>query len=136
VKLSDQTIYNLLERPGFSYQRGHRDYDNADPRQQQAYGLELQTVLQNKGEAERIVFFDEFSVSNRPTTFYGWVRVNTKFKVPSNEKKKRERLNGLLAVDAYTGQEHLRLTPRPKPKTWLIISVTWPGILIRQATSS
>lgn len=114
VKLSDQSIYNLLERHGFSYQRGHRDYDNADPLQQQAYGLELQRAFQNKGEAERIVFFDEFSLSNRPTTFYGWARVNTKFKVPSNEKKKRDRLNGLLAVDAHTGQEHLKLTPQAK----------------------
>lgn len=114
VKLSDQTIYNLLEQHGFSYQRGHRDYDNADPRQQRAYGLELQTALQNQGADERIVFFDEFSLSNRPTTFYGWARVNTKFKVPSDEKKKRERLNGLLAVDAQTGQEYLKLTPQAK----------------------
>jgi transposase len=114
LKLSDQTIYNLLDRHGFSYQRGHRDYDNADPRQQRVYGLELQTAFQNKGADERIVFFDEFSVSNRPTTFYGWARVNTKFTVPSNEKKKRERLNGLLAVDAQTGQEYLKLTPQAK----------------------
>jgi transposase len=114
VKLSDQSIYNLLDRHGFSYQRGHRDYDNADPLQQRAYGLELQTALQKQGADERIVFFDEFSLSNRPTTFYGWARVNTKFKVPSNEKKKRERLNGLLAVDAQTGQEYLKLTPQAK----------------------
>ena len=114
VRLSDQTIYNMLDRHGFSYQRGHRDYDNADPLQQRAYGLELKTALQNKGDDERMVFFDEFSVSNRPTTFYGWARVNTKFRVPSDEKKKRERLNGLLAVDAQTGQEHLKLTPQAK----------------------
>lgn len=114
VKLSDQTIYNLLARHGFSYQRGHRDYDNADPQQQRAYGQELHTALQNKGLDERIVFFDEFSVSNRPTLFYGWARVNTKFKVPSNEKKKRERLNGLLAVDAHTGHEYLKLTSQAK----------------------
>ena len=114
ISLSDQTIYNMLERQGFSYQRGHRDYVNADPLQQQAYGLELKNALQTRAEQERLVFFDEFSVTNRPTTFYGWARVNTRFKVPSNEKKKRERLNGLLAVDAQTGQEYIQLTPTAK----------------------
>jgi transposase len=114
LSLSDQTIYNLLERHGFSYQRGHRDYVNADPLQQQAYGLTLKEALQSRTDQERIVFFDEFSVTNRPTTFYGWARVNTRFKAPSNEKKKRERLNGLLAVDAQTGQEYIQLTPSAK----------------------
>ena len=114
ISLSDQTIYNMLERQGFSYQRGHRDYVNADPLQQQAYGLELKNALQTRAEQERLVFFDEFSVTNRPTTFYGWARVNTRFKVASNEKKKRERLNGLLAVDAQTGQEYIQLTPTAK----------------------
>ncbi len=114
LSLSDQTIYNLLARHGFSYQRGHRDYVNADPLQQQAYGLMLKEALQTRTEQERIVFFDEFSVTNRPTTFYGWARVNTRFKVPSNEKKKRERLNGLLAVDAQTGHEYIHLTPTAK----------------------
>jgi transposase len=114
VRLSDQTIYNVLERQDFSYQRGHRDYVNADPLAQQRYGLALQKTLQNQAPQEKILFFDEFSVTNRPTTFYGWARVNTKFKVPSNEKKKRARLNGLLAVDAQTGQEHLQLTASAK----------------------
>lgn len=114
VSLSDQTIYNLLHRHGFSYQRGHRDYDNADPRQQHAYALELKRSLDQASPDEKTVFFDEFSVTNRPTTFYGWARVNTKFKVPSNEKKKRARLNGLLSVDAHTGQEYLKLTAKAK----------------------
>lgn len=70
VSLSDQTIYNLLHRHGFSYQRGHRDYDKADPRQQHAYALELKRSLDQASPAEKTVFFDEFSVTNRPTTFY------------------------------------------------------------------
>lgn len=114
IEVTDQTIYNVLHRQGFSYQRGHRDYDNADPLAQAAYVLELKTALENKADDEKFVFFDEFSVTNRPTTFYGWARVNTKFKVPSNEKKKRERLNGLLSVDAQSGQEYIKLTPKAK----------------------
>ena len=114
IKLSDQSIYNILHRHKFSYQRGHRDYENADPELQKSYVSKLKTALEEKTEAEKMVFFDEFSVTNRPTIFYGWAPVNTKFTVPSNEKRKRERLNGLLAVDALTGEEYIKLNPEAK----------------------
>ena len=58
---------------------------------------------------EKILFFDEFSVGNRPSTYYGWAEKNTRPQVPSDESKKREKLNGLLAVDASSGEEFLRL---------------------------
>ena len=58
---------------------------------------------------EKILFFDEFSVCNRPSTYYGWAEKNTRPQVPSDESKKREKLNGLLAVDASSGEEFLRL---------------------------
>jgi transposase len=38
IVVSDQTIYNMLQRNRFSYQRGHRDYEPADPAEQHAYG--------------------------------------------------------------------------------------------------
>jgi hypothetical protein len=63
---------------------------------------------------EKILFFDEFSVTNRPNTYYGWAEKNTKPQVPSDESKKREKLNGLLAVDAITGEEFLDLVPTAK----------------------
>jgi DDE superfamily endonuclease len=50
-------------------------------------------------------------LENRPTTYYGWAERNSRPEVPSNEKKKREKLNGLLAVDAVSGEEFLRLSP-------------------------
>ena len=58
---------------------------------------------------EKILFFDEFSVGNRPSTYYGWAEKNTRPQVPSDESKKREKLNGLLAVDTSSGEEFLRL---------------------------
>ena len=58
---------------------------------------------------EKILFFDEFSVGNRPSTYYGWAEKNTRPQVPSDESKKREKLNGLLAVDASSGEEFLQL---------------------------
>jgi transposase len=107
ISVSDQTIYNSLDRQGFSYQRGHRDYENADPAQQRAYAERLKAQLDQQSAHEKHLFFDEFSLSNRPTTFYGWARKNTRFKVPSNESQKRERVNGFLAVDANSGKEYL-----------------------------
>ncbi len=107
IQVSDQTVYNVLDRQGFSYQRGHRDYDNADPKQQEAYVRRLKAFLDTKSPAEKHLFFDEFSLTNRPTTFYGWARKNTRFSVPSNESQKRTRINGFLAVGAETGKEYL-----------------------------
>lgn len=70
--------------------------------------------MDNPRKDEKIVFFDEFSIVNRPTTYYGWGEVNTRPEVSSDESQKRERLNGLLAVDAITGEEFLRLSPTSK----------------------
>ena len=114
IEVTNQTIYNILHRNNYSYQRAHRDYENADPESQKKYGIGLKKRLETNESGVKRVFFDEFSVSNRPTTFYGWARKNTKFKVPSNESKKRERLNGLLAIDADTGKEYLKLTKAAK----------------------
>jgi transposase len=53
-------------------------------------------------------------VTNRPNTYYGWAEKNTKPQVPSDESKKREKLNGLLAVDAISGEEFINLVPTAK----------------------
>jgi DDE superfamily endonuclease len=68
----------------------------------------------NRKSGERILFFDEFAVTNRPSTYYGWAEKNTRPQVPSDESKKREKLNGLLAVDAFSGEEFIRLVPTAK----------------------
>ena len=65
--------------------------------------------MRQRKRGEKILFFDEFAVDNRPSTYYGWAEKNTRPQVPSDESKKREKLNGLLAVDASSGEEFLRL---------------------------
>jgi DDE superfamily endonuclease len=47
--------------------------------------------------------------------FYGWAEKNTRPQIPSNEKGRRNKLNGMIAVDAITGEEYLKL--REKSKT-------------------
>ncbi len=59
------------------------------------------------------IFYDEFSVSERPTIFYAWAPKNTLPKIASNERH-RKRCNGLLPVDAFTGEEYLKLRDRAK----------------------
>ena len=56
---------------------------------------------------ERIVFFDEFAVYDRPSLFYSWAERNTRPQVKSDERKKRNKLNGMLCVDAVSGEEFL-----------------------------
>jgi transposase len=45
--------------------------------------------------------------------FYGWAERNTRPEVKSNERK-RNKLNGLLCVDAHSGEEYFRLSPQAK----------------------
>ncbi len=45
--------------------------------------------------------------------FYGWAERNTRPEVPSDESK-RNRLNGLLCVDAHSGEEFFRLNRNAK----------------------
>ncbi|ABW32483.1 hypothetical protein AM1_C0182 (plasmid) [Acaryochloris marina MBIC11017] len=59
------------------------------------------------------MFFDEFAVSERPSLFYGWAERNTRPQVKSNERA-RNKLNGLLCVDAHSGEEYFALSPQAK----------------------
>lgn len=87
VTVSDQTIYNIFQRHKWSYQRAHRDYENADASEQAAFVEQVKADLEARPAAQDVYFFDEFSISNRPTLYYGWAPRNSKFHVPSDEKK-------------------------------------------------
>ncbi|NEO74638.1 IS630 family transposase [Moorena sp. SIO3H5] len=113
ISLKSSRIYEILEELGLSYQRAHRDYEPPDKDAQKAF-VEQVKKLEHLGPKEIILFFDEFSVSDRPSLFYGWAEVNTRPEVPSNEKRKRNRVNGFLSVDAITGKEYLLLSPHAK----------------------
>ena len=79
-------IYDLLERLNLSYQKAHADYGNANPIQQKAFIEDLKTTLLEADDKTAIVKFDEFSVCEKPTTYYGWAEKNTRPKVVTNEK--------------------------------------------------
>ena len=70
--------------------------------------------MASKKEKEKIVFFDVFAVYECPSTFYGWAEKNTPPEVPSNEKGRRNKLNGMISVDAFTAQEYLKLKEKSK----------------------
>ena len=46
--------------------------------------------------------------------FYGWAEKNTRPEIPSNEKGRRNKLNGMISVDAFTGEEYLKLKEKSK----------------------
>jgi len=83
-------IYDLLERLNLSHQKAHADYSNADPLQQQAFlGRFTQTLL-GADTQTAVVAFDEFSVCEKPTAFYGWAEKNTRPSFQTDEKKELE----------------------------------------------
>lgn len=81
-------IYPLLDRLNLSHQKAHHDYGNADPEKAEAFIEELRTTLLNPKQGQAIIFSDEFSVSQQPSTYYGWAEKNTRPKVVTNEKKR------------------------------------------------
>jgi transposase len=83
-------VYALLDRLNLSHQKAHQDYANADPAKALAFLEELKTTLLNPQEGQAIVFSDEFSVSQQPSTYYGWAERNTRPKVVTNEKKRND----------------------------------------------
>jgi len=80
-------IYDLLERLNLTYQRAHADYGNADPDAQMAYWTELENCLLTADEHTAVVKFDEFSVCERASSYYGWAEKNTRPTHRTNEKK-------------------------------------------------
>jgi transposase len=80
-------IYDLLERMNLSHQKSHSDYGNADPAAQRAFISELRQTLLEAGDKRAVVKFDEFSVCEKPTSYYGWAQKNTRPRFTTNEKK-------------------------------------------------
>lgn len=80
-------IYNLLERLGVTHQKAHADYGNAKKEDQMAFLNDLKEVLLEADEHTAVLKFDEFSVSTKTSTYYGWAEKNTRPKVVTDEKK-------------------------------------------------
>jgi transposase len=80
-------VYDLLERLNLSHQKGHPDYANADAGQQQAFLQDFTQTLLGADPQTAVVVYDEFSVCEKPTAFYGWAEKNTRPTFQTDEKK-------------------------------------------------
>lgn len=60
------------------------------------------------------MFYDEFAVYDRPSLYYAWAERNRKPEIASNEKRKRNKVNGMLCVDAVSGELYLQLQAHSK----------------------
>ena len=80
-------IYDLLKRLNLSHQKAHADYGNADPVNQQAFLNEFKDSLLKIDNAHTVVAYDEFSVAEKPTSYYGWAEKNTRPQHLTDEKK-------------------------------------------------
>jgi transposase len=80
-------VYDLLERLNLSHQKGHPDYANADADQQQAFLQDFTQTILGADPQTAVVVYDEFSVCEKPTAFYGWAEKNTRPTFQTDEKK-------------------------------------------------
>ncbi len=79
-------IYDLLERLNLSHQKAHSDYQNASKDEQLQFLDRFKQTLLASDEQNAVVTFDEFSIQNKPTAFYGWAERNTRPRVKTDEK--------------------------------------------------
>lgn len=80
-------IYDLLERLNLTHQKAHADYGNAQPNEQIAFINELKTTLLKADKKTAVLKFDEFSICEKPSSYYGWAEKNTRPVYVTDEKK-------------------------------------------------
>lgn len=85
-------IYDLLYRLNLTHQKAHADYGNADQEEQIKFFNDLKNSILQANEERIVIKFDEFSISEKPTSYYGWAEKNTRPKVITNEKKVKEQM--------------------------------------------
>jgi transposase len=83
-------IYDLLKRLNVSHQKAHSDYQNADKQEQIKFIADFKQILLKSDEDNAVITFDEFSISSKPTSFYGWAEKNTRPRVKTDEKNEKE----------------------------------------------
>ena len=79
-------IYDLLERLNLSHQKAHSDYQNASKDEQLQFLDRFKQTLLESDQTNATLTFDEFSISSKPSNFYGWAEKNTRPRVKTDEK--------------------------------------------------
>lgn len=79
-------IYDLLKRLNLSHQKAHSDYQNADKNEQLEFIEDFKQTLIESDENNAVITFDEFSISSKPSNYYGWAEKNTRPRVKTDEK--------------------------------------------------
>lgn len=80
-------LYDLLERLGLSHHKAYADYGNARLADQQAAQQQVKDTLLAADEQTAVIYFDEFSISKKGSSYYGWAEKNTPPRLVTNEKK-------------------------------------------------
>jgi len=79
-------IYDLLNRLNLSHQKAHADYQNASKDEQLLFLDRFKQVLLASDQTNATLTFDEFSISSKPSSYYGWAEKNTRPRVKTDEK--------------------------------------------------
>lgn len=89
ISLKTTQLHSILqERLGLSHQKYHQDYKEANKAAQKAFVNSLKTK-ESSTSTSKSIWFDEFSISNRTETAYGWGVRNQTAIVSSRQKKEK-----------------------------------------------
>ena len=79
-------IYDLLARLNLSHQKAHADYQNASKEEPFQFLDRFKQTLLESDQQNATLTFDEFSISSKPSNYYGWAEKNTRPRVKTDEK--------------------------------------------------
>ena len=81
-----------------------------------------QTLLESDGH-NAVITFDEFSISTKPSNYYGWAERNTRPRIKTDEKNEREPTD-CQPSNYFPPNAVFKLKRKPKvsrlPTLWLI----------------
>ena len=114
IQLKDSRIYEIIGELNLSYQKSHRDYANADKVKQKQFVELLKKTEKIKTKKKKLSFSTNLQCMTVLVFFMDGLRKTLVLRFPVTKRKKRQKVNGLLSVDAISGEEYLQLKSKAK----------------------
>jgi hypothetical protein len=97
-------IYDLLTRLKLTHQKAHADYGNAEKEEQIKFFNDLKNSILQANEERIVIKYDEFSISEKPTSSYGWAETKYSPQIRYERTKKSTEQTVSVAIDILNAE--------------------------------
>lgn len=106
IRYTVSGLRNWLQRHGFSYKKPSLIPGKVDPKKQEMWLAEYETLKQKLPPTETICFIDGVHPTHNVQPAYGWIKKGESKLIPANTGRSRLNLTG--AVDILSHRVHIR----------------------------